>query len=124
MRYFNTSGPNIVRQHYTLMRTDLMNAGRLAVHRERYFTIWAPRQTGKSTYFRLLADVLEKEGYQVAFVNFENYKEATLAAFLAHLHFHLSTYWGVDYSPILPMQKRLNCWGNTRPKPASCFTLR
>ena len=26
------------------------------VKEERYFTIWAPRQTGKSTYFRQLAE--------------------------------------------------------------------
>ncbi|MDZ7879736.1 MAG: hypothetical protein U5L45_18810 [Saprospiraceae bacterium] len=28
------------------------------VHKSRYFTIWASRQRGKSTYFRLLADDL------------------------------------------------------------------
>jgi hypothetical protein len=97
MRYFNTSGPNIVSQHYTLMRPDLIEAGRLAVQRERYFTIWAPRQTGKSTYFKLLADELEKEGYQVAHVNFENYKEATMKAFLAELHFGLQSAWGIAF---------------------------
>ena len=58
MRYFNTSGPNITAQHYTLMRPQLVAKGLDKVHKDRYFTIWAPRQTGKSTYFRLLADQL------------------------------------------------------------------
>jgi predicted AAA+ superfamily ATPase len=97
MRYFNTSGPNIVAEHYTLMRPDLIAEGRLAVHRSRYFTIWAPRQTGKSTYFRLLANELEKEGYQVAYVNFENFKETELTGFLQNFHFYLDKYWGVNF---------------------------
>ena len=82
MRYFNTSGPNIVEEHYTLMRPQLIEKGLDKIHKNRYFTIWAPRQTGKSTYFRLLADSLETEGYKVAYVNFENFKDATLEAFM------------------------------------------
>ncbi|MDQ1351349.1 MAG: hypothetical protein QG657_1651, partial [Acidobacteriota bacterium] len=53
-RYFNTSGPNIPTKHYTLYRADLVEKGIQLVKGERYFTIWAPRQTGKSTYFLLL----------------------------------------------------------------------
>ena len=71
MRYFNTSGPNIISQHYTLMRPQLVAEGLKKIQGDRYFTIWAPRQTGKSTYFRLLASRLEQEGYDVAYVNFE-----------------------------------------------------
>ncbi len=52
MRYFNTSGPNIIKEHYTLMRPELVAEGLSAVNQSRYFTIWAPRQTGKSTYFK------------------------------------------------------------------------
>ena len=44
---------------------------------ERYFTIWAPRQTGKSTYFRLLAVELEKNGYEVVHTNLENFKNVS-----------------------------------------------
>ena len=98
MRYFNTSGPNIVAEHYTLMRPQLIAEGLDKIHKSRYFTIWAPRQTGKSTYFRLLADKLETEGYKVAYINFENYKEATLASFLYHLVVNLRAFWQIDYS--------------------------
>jgi len=65
MREFNTSGPNIPRQHYTLERTDLIKQGINLVQKQRYFTIWAPRQTGKSTFFRQLAKQLEKQGYRL-----------------------------------------------------------
>jgi predicted AAA+ superfamily ATPase len=97
MRYFNTSGPNIVAEHYTLMRPQLVAEGLDKIHKNRYFTIWAPRQTGKSTYFRLLADRLETEGYQVAYVNFENYKESDMDSFLYEFHSNLSFFWGYDW---------------------------
>ncbi len=71
MRYFNTSGPNNPKQHYTLPRVALVEAGIKKVENERYFTIWAPRQTGKSTYFRLLATALKAQGYIVIHVNVE-----------------------------------------------------
>ena len=98
MRYFNTSGPNILNEHYTLMRSNLIEEGSIKVRSNRYFTIWAPRQTGKSTYFRLLADKLEQEGYKVAYINFENFKEANIADFLNNFHFHLQQFWAVDFS--------------------------
>ena len=88
-RYFNTSGPNIPEEHYTLMREDLIKIGKHLVFNKRYFTIWAPRQTGKSTYFLLLKTVLEREGYKVFWMNVENYLEATLANLLRQLRFKL-----------------------------------
>ena len=97
MRSFNTSGPNIIAEHYTLMRPKLISEGLDKIHKSRYFTIWAPRQTGKSTYFRLLADRLQDEGYKVAHVNFENYKEATMTAFLNEFHESLKEGWHIDF---------------------------
>jgi hypothetical protein len=97
MRSFNTSGPNILEQHYTLSRLDLIEQGKQLIQNDRYFTIWAPRQTGKSTYFRLLADAIKLEGYKVAYVNFENYKDATLKAFLNEFHINLRKGWAIDF---------------------------
>ena len=97
MRYFNTSGPNILSKHYTLPRLDIIKEGMTKIYDERYCTIWAPRQTGKSTYFRLLADSLQEEGYKVAHVNFENYKEATMKAFLNEFHESLKEGWHIDF---------------------------
>ena len=75
MRRFNTSGVNIKDQHYTLEREALVKRGIELVEDERYFTIWAPRQTGKSTYFTLLGEELEEKGYKVAYINIENYSD-------------------------------------------------
>jgi hypothetical protein len=97
MRRFNTSGPNMPDKHYTLPRLDFIEKGRQLVHDDRYFTIWAPRQTGKSTYFRLLADTLREEGYKVCYVNFENYKDATMTAFLNEFHINIDWGWSINF---------------------------
>lgn len=92
-RYFNTSGPNHPWEHYTLMRPDLIAKGKDLVYKSRYFTIWAPRQTGKSTYFRLLADELEKEGYRVCYVNLENFRGSRQDEFFEFLNIHFVEFW-------------------------------
>ncbi len=97
MREFNTSGPNISKKHYTIQRTDLIKKGIELVEDDRYFTIWAPRQTGKSTYFRQLAEKLEKQNYKVAHINFENYKNANLKSFLDRLIWKLSEFWQQNF---------------------------
>lgn len=102
-RYFNTSGPNIPTEHYTLPRTELIAQGKDLVYKKRYFTIWAPRQTGKSTYFRLLATELQKEGFNVCHINFENYRSASVAVFLKRLNRKLSEDWKILFTyPSLP----------------------
>jgi hypothetical protein len=97
MRYFNTSGPNIPAEHYTLPRLDLIEKGKKMVYNNRYFTIWAPRQTGKSTYFRFLAEGLKEQGYKVAHVNFENFKHQSQEEFLLRLSGALSEQWGLPF---------------------------
>ena len=95
MRKFNTSGPNMPAEHYTLPRLDWIEKGKELVHLKRYFTIWAPRQTGKSTYFRFLAEALQQEGYKVCHVNFEDFKEESKADFLIGLNDALTDQWGI-----------------------------
>jgi hypothetical protein len=97
MRRFNTSGPNILEKHYTLPRLDLIERGKDMVHNDRYFTIWAPRQSGKSTSFRLLADALQVEGYKVCYVNFENYRTTPLNIFVNTLTDELLRYWQLNF---------------------------
>lgn len=96
MRQFNTSGVNIKEKHYTLERTALVAKGIQLVENDRYFTIWAPRQTGKSTYFLLLGAVLEKKGYKVAYINFENYKNAPLGIFLDVFISKINAFWNTN----------------------------
>jgi AAA-like domain len=97
IRDFNTSGPNIRAQHYTLERGTLINKGVSFVRKNRYFTIWAPRQTGKSTSFRLMAEQLEKEGYKVCHINFENYRNHDVSDFLTHFRRYLFENWGISF---------------------------
>ncbi len=84
-KYFNTSGPNIAAEHYTLQRNNDLPRGIDLVEQKRYFTIWAPRQTGKSTYFRQLAVELRKQDYKVCHINIENYKNITEERFIVSM---------------------------------------
>ena len=79
MRRFNTSGPNIQEEHYTIQRTDLINQGIELVESKRYFTIWAPRQTGKSTYFRQLAEKLNDKNYNSVYFSVEGFNDFSAA---------------------------------------------
>ncbi len=97
MRAFNTSGPNIPRKHYTIQRTNLIKKGIKLVEDDRYFTIWAPRQTGKSTYFRQLADKLTEQGYKVAHINFENYKNEKVETFIKRFKRNINEFWNKNY---------------------------
>jgi hypothetical protein len=76
MRYFNTSGPCDPKRHYTVMREALIETGRTMVEQGRYFTIFAPRQAGKTTYFQLLIEKLKAKGtYTPIWISFEHLKE-------------------------------------------------
>ncbi len=73
MREFNTSGPCNPELHYTVMREALIAKGKEKVNKGRYITLFAPRQSGKTTYFQLLLDAL-KDDYVPIWISFENYK--------------------------------------------------
>jgi hypothetical protein len=96
-RYFNTSGPNILEEHYTLPRTMLVEAGVEKVKLNRYFTIWAPRQTGKSTYFRLLADKLMEQGYYVIHVNVEGQINASEEYLCHYISKEINRYFNIPF---------------------------
>ncbi len=88
MREFNTSGPCDPAQHYTVMREALVAEGRHLVERGRYFTIFSPRQAGKTTYFQLLFRQLPPQEYLPIWISFEGLKRLTGADFyFAMAHF-------------------------------------
>lgn len=89
MRYFNTSGPCNPEEHYTVMREALIARGHELVRRGRFFTIFAPRQAGKTTYYQLLFRVLEQENYTPIWITFESLKTATRAEFYEALDHRL-----------------------------------
>ncbi|MDM8561365.1 AAA-like domain-containing protein [Candidatus Parabeggiatoa sp. HSG14] len=73
MREFNTSGPCNPALHYTVMREALIAESQDLVKKGRYFTLFAPRQSGKTTFFQLLIERL-KESYTPLWVTFEHLK--------------------------------------------------
>ncbi|MDM8562317.1 AAA-like domain-containing protein, partial [Candidatus Marithioploca araucensis] len=72
MREFNTSGPCNPALHYTVMREALIAEGQEKVRKGRYFTLFAPRQTGKTTYFQLLLEAVKAENFTPIWISFEN----------------------------------------------------
>ena len=107
MKTFNTSGPNILGRHYTIERTELIKEGADLVENERYFTIWAPRQTGKSTYFRQLAVHLEQRDYKVAHINFEDYTKTSKASFEEYFVHEINKFWGTNF-PVVEISTIFN----------------
>jgi hypothetical protein len=81
MRFFNTSGPCDPEKHYTVLREALIEKGKALVAQGRYFTIFAPRQSGKTTYFQLLLRGLQHEGYIPIWISFEGLKTLPHAKF-------------------------------------------
>ncbi len=72
MREFNTTGPCNPALHYTLLRESLMAEGKEKVRKGQFFTIFAPRQSGKTTYFQLLLTELEKDDFTPIWISFEH----------------------------------------------------
>ncbi len=93
---FNSSGPNIPNRHYTLLRPVLMKKGRFLVHNQRYFTLFAPRQSGKSTFFMLLGEQLKTEGYKVCYTNFENYNTVAESIFMDDIKQSAARHWNIE----------------------------
>jgi hypothetical protein len=89
MRYFNTSGPCDPERHYTLFRPALLAKGQQLVDQGRYFTLFAPRQTGKTTYFQLLFRQLQTQGYLPVWISFEGLKNASPPKFYRTIHQYL-----------------------------------
>lgn len=67
-RFFNTAGPNIPEDNYTidpLSRFDLDEVEML-IRQKRYFVLHAPRQTGKTSCMLALRDHLNEQGDYIA----------------------------------------------------------
>ena len=83
MRYFNTFGPVNAAEHYVVPRSDLVTDLVAQIERGTYFTIYAPRQMGKTTLLRHLADVLyEKRDYLPVTLSFEAFESWPVVDFL------------------------------------------
>jgi hypothetical protein len=72
MRWFNTAGPCMPSDHYTLLERVGLPDLESFIDRKTYFVVHAPRQTGKTTAMRQLARELTASGtYAAVHASFE-----------------------------------------------------
>lgn len=86
-RTFGTRGPVNPRQHYVVARREEVADFIQRVKEGRYIVIFAPRQTGKTTFFRSVLDTLavEESDYFPLELSLEMYKNLSTEAFYANL---------------------------------------
>ena len=85
-RYFETRGPVDAALHYVVPRMEELSDFIARVKLGRYIVIFAPRQTGKTTFFRTALKTLlvEEPNYCPIELNFQVYKNVPPTAFYAH----------------------------------------
>ena len=88
MRTFGTRGPVDPAKNYVVQRTDEIADFINRVKDGRYIVIFAPRQTGKTTFFYRALDTLtdQEEGYFPIQLDFEEYKNCSLADFYDYFY--------------------------------------
>ena len=87
MRRFGTQGPVNPEQHYVVARTEELTEFIKRVKEGRYIVIFAPRQTGKTTFFQqaLAALTVEDLTYFPIQLNFEIYVDCDRSEFYESL---------------------------------------
>ncbi len=91
MRRFGTRGPVNPEQHYIVARTEELTEFIKRVKEGRYIVIFAPRQTGKTTFFQRAVAALTAEDltYFPIQLNFEIYVDCDLSEFYDSLTKHI-----------------------------------
>ena len=87
MRWFETRGPVYAEDNYVVARTNELADFVNRLKRGRSIVLFAPRQTGKTTFFRNALDSLEAEDstYFPIQLNFEGYVDSGAEAFYRSL---------------------------------------
>lgn len=87
MRYFNIHGPVNEQQHYVVPRRQLVSELIAQIKRGSYFTIYAPRQMGKTTLLRRLEEILSShDNFLPITFSLESSEGAPVADFLNTLY--------------------------------------
>ena len=88
MKSFETRGPVSAERNYVVQRTDEITDFINRIKQGRYIVIFAPRQTGKTTFFRWALDALasEEETYFPIQLDFQAYSTVSPAAFYGYLY--------------------------------------
>ena len=99
LREFNTSGPCDARLHYTVPRTEVVALGLERIEKGRYFTIFAPRQAGKTTCFQMMLEALkDRPQYVGTWISTEDLRSAPPEVFWRKLSLRL----GREFEIVLP----------------------
>ncbi len=87
MRRFGTQGPVNPQEHYVVSRPKEIADFIKRVEEGRYIVLFAPRQTGKTTFFQRALDTLavEKSEYLPISLNFDVYKNTSVVNFYENL---------------------------------------
>ena len=88
MRRFGTQGRVYPERHYVVSRTEEIADFIARIEEGRYVVLFAPRQTGKTTFFRFALDTLTAKSstYFPIQLNFEVYKNLSTSDFYEALH--------------------------------------
>ena len=88
MRRFGTQGPVHPQRNYVVSRAAELSDFVMRVKEGRYIVIFAPRQTGKTTFFQRALDVFaaEEPAYFPIPLNFEEYEGCTPSVFYRGLY--------------------------------------
>ena len=88
MKRFGTQGPVHPTKNYVVSRTAELTDFIRRVKEGRYIVIFAPRQTGKTTFFQRALDVFTagEPAYFPIALNFEVYEDCTPSVFYSGLH--------------------------------------
>ena len=88
MRSFGTQGRVRPEQHYIVPRTAHVADFITRIRAGKYIVLFAPRQTGKTTFFRLALDALltEAPNFFPIQLNFEEYHDYTASDFYGNLY--------------------------------------
>ena len=91
MRSFGTHGRVLPQKHYVVPRTEEIERFTNRIKDGKYIVLFAPRQTGKTTFFRLALDALATEDptYFPIQLNFEVYEDCTPMEFYGSLIEHI-----------------------------------
>ena len=87
MRWFETRGPVYPEDNYVVARTEERTDFVNRLKRGRYIVLFAPRQTGKTTFFRNALNALEdpESTYFPIQLNFEGYVDTDVTTFYLSL---------------------------------------
>jgi len=134
-KFFNTAGLCIPEDHYMVDPLKRLREVERLIEKKLYFTIHAPRQSGKTTYLYALARKLNAEGKYIALVvSFEQagYEGITMEQANELLIFNIYQKAGEqlpkDYWPANPQSEKflnlnhyLKNWSDSQEKPIVLF---